>query len=261
MPPQAESSNLSVSQFAERYRREMIPLRKPFSYLAASLPLTEDDIKEYLEEPIAALPPALLEHLPKISILLVPYLEKTARSGRDKEARSAEMVCLEKPSDSRACWTSQSVSKDETVLAFAVKDQEIADYHYRFYQLLATVIADHWEDDPRAKYSALLRDELSANTHGEVDEESWRLKQALVRRQSSSRRETKLFREYARQSFIDTLTLYLHGICCDIDVETGPRQLPSRLLRRRLKLLQSLYAPPEGYAVFPEEARGTEPRT
>ena len=57
----------------------------------------------------------------------------------------------------------------------------------------------------------------------------------------------------ARQSFVDTLTLYLHGICCDIDVDTGPRQLPSRYLRKRLVLLEEVYPPPKGYAVFPEE--------
>ena len=63
------------------------------------------------------------------------------------------------------------------------------------------------------------------------------MKQALLRRQTNIRKETKVFRDYARQSFIDTLTLYLHGICCDIDVETGPRQLPSRHLRKRLSVL------------------------
>jgi len=65
----------------------------------------------------------------------------------------------------------------------------------------------------------------------------------------------KLFRDYARQAFEDTLTLYLHGTCCDIDVETGPRQMPSRYLRKRLELLFSLYPPPEGYAVFPEQLK------
>ena len=53
----------------------------------------------------------------------------------------------------------------------------------------------------------------------------------------------------------DTLTLYLHGICCDIDVDTGPRQLPSRYLRKRLKLMQTLYPQPNGYAVFPEDLK------
>ena len=55
------------------------------------------------------------------------------------------------------------------------------------------------------------------------------------------------------------MTLYLHGICCDIDVETGPRQLPSRYLRKRLQLLRSQYPPPDGYAVFPEEVKETVP--
>ena len=103
--------------------------------------------------------------------------------------------------------------------------------------------------------ASLLREELQRGVHGEVDEESWRLKQALLRRQTNVRKETKLFRDYARQSFIDTLTLYLHGVCCDIDVETGPRQLPSRYLRKRLNLLYSLYPPPDGYAVFPEHLK------
>lgn len=257
MPPQVDSADhLSVSQLAERYRREMIPLRKPFSYYTTALPLSEEDLKEYLEEPIAALPPSIVEHLPKVSIMLVPYLEKG--KGRDKDSQASDgMVSLEKPSESRACWDSRFISKEgqEAVLAFAVKEQEIADYHYRFYRSLASLLANQWDEHARREYSILLREELIANVHGEVDEESWLLKQALIRRQNNLRRETKLFREYARVSFIDTLTLYLHGICCDIDVETGPRQLPSRYLRRRLKLLHTLYPAPEGYSVFPEDVK------
>ena len=79
---------------------------------------------------------------------------------------------------------------------------------------------------------------MSGEVHGEVDEKSWHLKQTLLRRPMNARKDGKPFREYARQSFEDTMTLYLHGICCDIDVETGPRQLPSRHLRRRLEAVQ-----------------------
>jgi hypothetical protein len=110
------------------------------------------------------------------------------------------------------------------------KIKEVAEYHYRFYHLLATLMAEHWSDDVETRYIRVLRDELSADVHGEVDEPSWRLKQAM--RRSQNVRNGKAFREYARQSFADTLTLYLHGICCDIDVDTGPRQLPSRYLRK-----------------------------
>ena len=89
--------------------------------------------------------------------------------------------------------------------------------------------------------------------HGEVDEIAWRMKVELEDKDRDGVRPTKRFREYVRQSFIDTLTLYMHGICCDIDVETGPRQLPSNLLRKRLKFLKEQYPAPQGYAVFPED--------
>ena len=112
--------------------------------------------------------------------------------------------------------------------------------------------ADCVKEDEQGQFFSLLREELRSRIHGEVDQDGWHLKEALMRRQTNLRRETKLFREYARQAFVDTLTLYLHGICCDIDVEPGPRQLPSRYLRKRLVLLESLYPPPEGSAVFPE---------
>ena len=129
-----------------------------------------------------------------------------------------------------------------TMLALGIKDIEVADYHYQFYNALAGVVADQLvRRTCRSAFYRTIREELSAEVHGEVDEKSWHLKQALLRRQTNVRKETKLFREYARQAFEDTLTLYLHGTCCDIDVETGPRQMPSRYLRRRLELLISLY--------------------
>ena len=80
----------------------------------------------------------------------------------------------------------------------------------------------------------------------------------MRRGKTGSSRASAAFREYARQSFIDTLTLYLHGICCDIDVDTGPRQLPSRYLRKRLLALEELFPPPAGYALFPEQLDNRE---
>jgi hypothetical protein len=254
MPAQFDLSKLSVRQFAERFRGDMITLSNTFSYYCASIPMPEEDLKEYLQEPVAALPPSIAAALPKISILLVPYLERA--NGRDKSkakaaAAAADYVSIEKPPEGRTSHFTQLRLGEETVLAFALKDQEVAEYHYRFYHLLATLTADHWNDDIETAYFRVLREELNADAHGEVDEPSWRLKQAL--RRTKGARGSKAFREYARQSFVDTLTLYLHGICCDIDVDTGPRQLPSRYLRKRLLALETLFPPPQGYAVFPEQ--------
>jgi hypothetical protein len=259
MPAQVDLSKLSVRQFAERFKSEMIPLSNTFSYFCASVPLSEEDLKEYLEEPVAALPPGVAAALPKISILLVPYLErgngtgapKTSARDSNRAKPAAEYVSIEKPLHGRISAATQLSLGGETVLAFALKDQEVAEYHYRFYHLLATVLGEHWTDAVETGYSRMMRDELNSDVHGEVDESSWRLKQALRRSQATM--SAKAFRAYARQSFIDTLTLYLHGICCDIDVDTGPRQLPSRYLRKRLLLLQELFPPPHGYAVFPEQ--------
>jgi hypothetical protein len=252
MPAQLDLSKLSVTQFAERFRGEMIPLSNTFSYFCASVPLSEEDLKEYLEEPVAALPPSIAAALPKISILLVPYLERA--SGAEKKRAQhpvADLVSIERPPEGRLSTFTQLKLGDETVLAFALKDQEVAEYHYRFYHLLAALLADQWSEDVETRFCRLLREEATADVHGEVDEASWRLKQAL--RRTKKERGSKGFREYARQSFADTLTLYLHGLCCDIDVETGPRQLPSRYLRKRLQLLEELFLPPKGYAVFPEQ--------
>jgi hypothetical protein len=252
MSARADHVKLSVGQFAEQFRDAMIPLSNTFSYFCASVPLSEEDLKEYLEEPIAALPPAIASVLPKISIMLVPYLERVDGS---KNVPASEFVCTERPPDNRQFWASQVRIGEEAILLFALKDQEVAEYHYRFYRMIAALISDRWSDDAQSSFSALLREELNAGVHGEVDEESWHSKQGLLRRQSNVRRETKLFRDYAHAAFTDTLTLYLHGICCDIDVETGPRQLASRYLRRRLNLLYALYPPPEGYAVLPEHLK------
>jgi len=257
MPAQIDLSKLSVRQFAERFRGEMIPLSNTFSYFCASVPMSEEDLKEYLEEPIAALPAAVTAALPKISIFLVPYLER-ADAPEKKRApvavSSADYVSIERPPDGRLSTSTQLKLGEETVLAFALKDQEVAEYHYRLFHLLAALMADRRSDDVENSYGRLLREELSADVHGEVDEPSWRLKQNL-RRSGGARaaQRGKVFSDYARQSFVDTLTLYLHGICCDIDVDTGPRQLPSRFMRRRLMLLEELFPPPKGYAVFPEQ--------
>lgn len=232
----------------------MIPLSNTISYFCASVPMTEEDLKEYLEEPVAALPPAVAAALPRISILLVPYLERA--NGRDRnKGKSGDYISIQKPPDGRLASATQLHLGDETVLVFALKDQEVAEYHYRFYHLLASLLGEHWSDEAETAFSRVVREELNAEAHGEVDEPSWRMKQAL-RRTKGGRggvRGGKTFREYARQSFIDTLTLYLHGICCDIDVDTGPRQLPSRYLRKRLLALAELFPPPHGYAVFPEQ--------
>ena len=267
---QGNLSRVAVGQFAERFRAEVIPLSNTFGYFCASLPMSEEVLKEYLEEPVAALPTNIASMLPRISILLVPYLERSSdgpatkvkskgngASARADAEKVGEFVVEERPAEGKQSWASEVRFENETVLVFAFKEQDVAEYHYRLYRRLATLVADNLPAEPWNGYKVNLREELNNAVHGEVDEESWQAKQALLRRQTGVKRDSRLFDEYARQSFIDTLTLYLHGVCCDIDVETGPRQLASHLLRKRLRLFRVLFPPPEGYAVLPEDLQTT----
>lgn len=245
---------LKLGQFAGIHRGQMIPLGTRACYFCTSLLLSEEDLSEYLTEPVSALPPAVSSRLPKLEIFLVPYLERGAeRAGRAKVASPEPVVADIKPTEERSLASGFVVTESEATLAFAVKDAEVADYHYRFYRTIAELVAGRNGEHVPAEYSKLLAEELERNAHGEVDEESWKLKMELAPVDRTAIRPTRRFRAYLRRSFIDTLTLYLHGICCDIDVETGPRQLASHLLRKRLRLLRSIFPPPEGYSVLPED--------
>ncbi|HEX4136214.1 MAG TPA: hypothetical protein VHY84_16490 [Bryobacteraceae bacterium] len=245
MPSENGRPRTSVDELSRSLRSEMTPLNNKVSYFLA-LPVAEEDLRQYLHDPVEALPPAVSELLPQLGIVLVPFLER----GTTKTNIS---VVYEKPAEPKLAFSARIEVDGFATLFFTIKDEQVSDYHYYLYDELAALIADHWPEKAEEAWHRLLREELSAELHGEVDEKSWHLKQVLLRRPMAARKDGKPFRAYARQSFEDTMTLYLHGLCCDIDVETGPRQLPSRHLRKRLEALKTLFPPPEGHAVFPED--------
>jgi hypothetical protein len=246
MATDAERTKVTVEELIARCRGELIPLTGKFSYFS-TIPFAEEDLRQYLKDPIAAVSPAIVAALPKVGVLLAPYLEKGNGKG--------DWITFDRPTEARHIVSSRSSAGEMAMVALGLKEVEVADFHYQFYNALAGIVADRWPEEIQERFYRTIREELSAEVNGEVDEKSWHLKQALLRRQTNVRKETKLFREYAKQAFEDTLTLYLHGTCCDIDVETGPRQMASRYLRRRLELLVALYPPPEGYAVLPEQLK------
>ncbi len=253
MPTEDNVERLNLRDFATRFRGEMIPLGARFAYFPAAVSLTPEDIHENLEDPIASLPPGIASILPQIHILLVPFLARP--DARPGAALSETLVETERPSESRYRLVACYEETDLAVLAMSVKEQDLADQHYYFFHTIAELLPDRCPRQLMDDYLNLLKEELEKGVHGEVDERGWQLKQALLHHQKTPRRETKRFREYGRQSFVDTATLYLHGICCDIDVEPGPRQLPSRALRKRLNLINASFPPPESYAVFPEDLK------
>jgi hypothetical protein len=265
----SHETKVPVEQFAAQCASQMVPLNNSISYFAA-LPLKEDDLRRLLFDPVTAAPPSVFQTIPKLRIVLAPYLEKAGprenteepvdapmpqnnSRGSKADGKTFELMSYERPAQNRRLLSAVTEVGDETFLFLGVKDEEVADYHYTFYVNVAELLARRADAAALGRFYDLLISELKSNTHGEIDEKSWRMKEQLIRRQSDPNRDTKLRQSYFRQAIEDTLTLYLHGLCCDIDVDTGPRQLASRHIRRRLQLLRELWPPPAGFALFPEE--------
>ena len=177
-----------MGQFAERFRGEVIPLSNTFGYFCASVPMSEEVLKEYLEEPVAALPPAIAAMFQRISILLVPYLERSGERAVPKRSpkkrpgldKLSDFVVGERPAEGRQSWASQVSFENETVLVFGLKEQEVAEYHYRLYRRLSALVADKLSPEAAAEFKTMIREELVSSVHGEVDDESWQAKQTLI---------------------------------------------------------------------------------
>lgn len=243
MSVETAAPRVRIEDFANTFRDQLIPLNNQFSYFCTP-PMPEEDLRQFLHEPVAALPIPLCKLLPNLAIMLVPYLERLP-------GRGGVRISFEEIPEQNQAYSVRIVEPERTFLFFAVKNEEISEYHFTFFNELASLVAGSWPAEVREKFLGVVRGELAANVHGEVDEKSWHAKQTLLRR--SSTKDSKAMREYGRQAFEDTLTLYLHGICCDIDLETGPRQMPSRYVRKRLETLHAMFPPPPGHAAFPEE--------
>ena len=107
--------------------------------------MSEEDLKEYLEEPVAALPPDVARRCRRFHL---PGALPGACRDREKKklvkaASSPDYVSIDGLPTSCLSTSTQLKLGEETVLAFALKDQEVAEYHYRLFHLLATLMAEH----------------------------------------------------------------------------------------------------------------------
>jgi hypothetical protein len=247
MPNNTE--RLTILDVARQVAGQMVPVNRNFSFFCTT-PIAEEDLKQYIHEPLAALPPLGGQILPQMGLLLVPSL-------KPNPSRGLALVSFEPPSESaRPLLAAQTTLDDRLFIALATEGIDVSEYHYTLYNAIAEQIIRFAPASFIDDFGKLLRQELAAEANGEIRENSWNLKQKYLRRSAGNgKRETTLWNEYRQQALRDTLTLYLHGICCDIDVEPGPRQLASRYIRKRLEVLKDAFPPPEGYVLFPEQVR------
>jgi len=245
--PTLEALALELTPHLVRYNDQ-------FSYVFAGVKLHEEDLKDFLEEPITALPPKALELIAPVQLFLIPYLEQSgppAAKGKPATLR----VTTKRPPEGAYGYAAGFARESGHALFLAAQESNLNDYHYYFFRSIAAMVTEKMPPESQNAYIELLAAEIKHQVHGEMDEASWRMKQEYLEANGGKKKLGKGFFDYARQSMIDTMTLYLHGICCDIDVEPGPRQLASRSIRKRLEFLQDVCPPPEGMKVLPAPAR------
>ena len=244
--PTLEALALELTPHLIRYNDQ-------FSYVFAGVKLHEEDLKDFLEQPIAALPPKALELIAPVHLFFVPYLEQTQAASKGKPA--VLKVVTKRPAEGAYGFAAGFSRPPGHALFLASQESNLNDYHYYFFRSIAAMVTERMPPVSQDAYINLLTAEVKQQVHGEMDEASWRMKQDYLEEHGVKKKPGKGFFEYARQSMIDTMTLYLHGICCDIDVEPGPRQLASRSIRKRLEFLQELCPPPAGLRALPAPVR------
>src|SRR5215467_16026353 len=161
MPADLERSKMTVEELAARFRGQMIPVSTRFSYFS-TLPIAEEDLRQYLNDPISAISPVIVSTLPRIGIILAPYLEKGNGKG--------DWITFERPPEAKQLGCSRTDSGDLAILALSIKEIEVADVHYQFYSALASMVAETWPVEIQERFYRTIREELSAEVNGEVDE-------------------------------------------------------------------------------------------
>ena len=122
MPSDNGRPRTSVDELSRRLRSEMTPINKVFSYFLAT-PVAEEDLRQYLQDPVEALPAALSDLLPKVGIVLAPFLERGS-------ARTSVAVVDEKPPEPKLVFSTRVETPDFATLFFTIKDEQVSDYHY-----------------------------------------------------------------------------------------------------------------------------------
>ncbi len=116
---------------------------------------------------------------------------------------------------------------------------------------IGQVLWERLTPDQTKAYWLLLDAELRENVRGEIDEDAFREKRALLAGPISAASRRRLER-YGRASFAATAAEYVHCLWHDVHVVYGPEHLPPQQLRRRLDLLAGWFPPDRGHPLYPE---------
>ncbi len=252
--PAKLSTELTTSEFIAQCRGMMIPVGDSVAYFSV-LPLDEQESERLVFEPLSSLPPKVLEILPMLRLVLVPYL---AADPNPKQDQLGSRIAFDEPAGESRRFAAFESSEGENFVFVAVREEGLFDAHIVLYSTLSIEIVNRVGAAIGDPFNKLLDSELDSNARGEVNELPWELKKELLSLASDADTRPEVFDNYRREALEQTLTLYLHGLCCDIDVDNGPKQLASSYIRKRLVLLKEQLPPPKGVALFPEELTASQ---
>ena len=152
-PSENVQARKRVDELSRKLRPDLLRLTDKIAYYLL-FPVADEDLAQYLNDPIEALPAAICELLPKVAIVLVPYLEKST-------GKASPSVSEEKPAEPRIRLSAAVEGVDYTTLFFAVKGEQVSDYHYYLYDELALIVSHRWPARVQEVWHGLFREELT----------------------------------------------------------------------------------------------------
>ena len=226
----------------------MIPAGDSVAFFSVAS-IDEAETERLVFSPLAALPPEVLRHLPNLGLVLVPYIERPAGEAYNRD--DLRITFTPPPENLRHGALTIQAGK-RTLLLVPVGGDDTYDAHLELYGELAHALRQRMGARLSEPFNLLLDRELAANVRGEVDNCAWSAKKALLKLDQPDS-HARMLAAYRIMALERTLLLYLHGLCCDITVDPGPRQLPTKHMRKRLLRLRECLPAPKGVALFPEE--------
>ena len=249
----AKPTKLGTAEFIAQCRDVLIPIPGTTLAYFSAIPLDTPDQDHLINDPITAFPPGLSTIIPNLRLVYVPYLELTEPASKD--APNVVISFQQPPQEIRRLSAFETVG-EEAYLFVSAGFGEDTDIHDVLFGALAQQIVSSSNAAFVAPFHKLVATELRNRVHGEVGDIAWDLKKSLLGLQSDEQKRSDLLKSYLNQALRDTVALYLHGLCCDIDLRANPKQLASKYIRKRLLVIKDHLPPPEGVGLFPSDLPG-----
>lgn len=230
---------------AEYVRQSFVPI----SRLAhgwefhSAVTLTPAEERTMVREPAQAVPATMAQRLGEVRVLVVPFVGCR---------ESGDVVCFSKPDGEThsAVWVE---STERICLVLPCRELNPHDTGFEFLASLAELLCPRLTGDELGAYSRLVDEELKTGVAGEIDEEAYAAKQALLTGRARHFRNREKLEHYVSVSFVGTVAEYMHGLWHDVQIRVGPEHLPLPQLRQRMNMVAALFPPNPGYSVFAKE--------